>query len=40
VAEGPAAITEEDTLNSAFGKLEYKLNVLNGNASVEGSVAN
>ena len=33
-------IKSGDSINSAFGKLEYKINVLNGDSSVEGSVAN
>lgn len=35
-----AEIESGDSINSAFGKLEYKINVLNGDSSVEGSVAN
>lgn len=32
-------IETSDSINSAFGKLEYKLNILNGDSTAEGSVA-
>lgn len=40
VASEAAIIEPEDTINQAFGKLEYKVNVLNGDSTIEGSVAN
>lgn len=39
VASENGAISSADSINSAFGKLEYKLNILNSANTVEGSVA-
>jgi hypothetical protein len=40
MANESGMISSADSINSAFGKLEYKLNILNGANTVEGSVAN
>lgn len=40
IANESSMISSADSINSAFGKLEYKLNILNGANTVEGSVAN
>jgi hypothetical protein len=40
IANESGMISSADSINSAFGKLEYKLNILNGANTVEGSVAN
>jgi hypothetical protein len=40
IANESSMISSADSINSAFGKLEYKLNILNGTNTVEGSVAN
>lgn len=39
VATAKAAITAADTMNSAFGKVEYRLNILQADSTQEGSVA-
>lgn len=39
VATAKTAITEVDTINSAFGKVEYRLNVLQADSTQKGSVA-
>jgi len=39
-ASAAAAVAASDTVNQAVGKLEYKIDVLNGNDSTTGSVAN
>ena len=39
VATAKTAITTTDTINSAFGKVEYRLNVLQADSTQEGSVA-
>ena len=39
VATARTAITATDTLNSAFGKVEYRLNILQADSTQEGSVA-
>ena len=39
VATAKAAITTTDTINSAFGKVEYRLNILQADSTQEGSVA-
>ena len=39
VATTKTAITTADTINSAFGKVEYRLNVLQADSTQEGSVA-
>ena len=39
VATAKAAITATDTINSAFGKVEYRLNILQADSTQEGSVA-
>lgn len=39
VATAKTAITATDTINSAFGKVEYRLNVLQADSTQEGSVA-
>ena len=39
VASESAAISATDSINSAVGKLEYKLNILNAGSTQEGSVA-
>ena len=39
IATNANPITTEDTISQAFGKVEYKINVLNADASTEGSVA-
>lgn len=39
VATAKTAITATDTINSAFGKVEYRLNILQADSTQEGSVA-
>lgn len=39
IAEAAADIDENDSINSAFGKVAYKLKVLNGSSTEAGSVA-
>ena len=39
VATAKTAITTTDTINSAFGKVEYRLNILQADSTQEGSVA-
>lgn len=39
VATAKTAITAADTINSAFGKIEYRLNVLQADSTQKGSVA-
>ena len=39
VATSKTAITTTDTINSAFGKVEYRLNILQADSTQEGSVA-
>lgn len=39
VATAKTAITVTDTINSAFGKVEYRLNILQADSTQEGSVA-
>ena len=39
VATAKTAITAIDTINSAFGKVEYRLNILQADSTQEGSVA-
>ena len=39
VATAKAAITATDTINSAFGKVEYRLDILQADSTQEGSVA-
>ena len=39
VATAKTAITAADTINSAFGKVEYRLNILQADSTQEGSVA-
>ena len=39
VATAKAAITAADTINSAFGKVEYRLDILQADSTQEGSVA-
>lgn len=39
VATAKTAITATDTINSAFGKVEYRLNILQADSAQEGSVA-
>ena len=39
VATENKELTKQDTINSALGQLEYKLNILNSGSSKEGSVA-